>query len=75
VYLAVGLVLGPIAKEFRRSNPLNNSFNAEKQIGAFKRLSQNAIFASSADRKPALFHGGSGGGVDSAVGPLSGVMQ
>ena len=57
-----------MATAFRRSN----SLNAGGHRGTFERLSQNAVFASSADRNPALFQGGSGGGVDSVVGSILG---
>lgn len=51
---------------FRRSN----SFKECGKSATFERLSQNAMFASSADRNPPLFHGGSYGGVVSS--PTSG---
>ena len=75
--LVVDLIIGLIAalgelrpdlanNEFR----LSNSFSARGQSGTFERLSQNAVFASSADWKPPCFQNGSGGGVE-AVDRLS----
>jgi hypothetical protein len=66
--LATVLVVGPTDNQFRRSN----SLNAGGQSDTLERLSQNAVLASSADRNPALFHGGSGGGVDSVGRSTSG---
>jgi len=64
--LVVDLVVDLIANEFRRSN----SLNAGGQSGTFERLSQNAVFVSSADRNPTLFHGGSGDKEDSIAGSI-----
>ena len=65
IVILAELVLDLANNDFR----LSNSFNARGQSGTFEILSQNAVFASSADRNPPLLQKGSGGGVK-AVGRL-----